>query len=204
MKTIHYKHLDRGTWSASKLSEVKEILPSTIVSDIGAGFGWSGPRVKQVGLNWQPFDYVRKIEESTIWDLNQPEPQHVKKAGFVLLLEVLEHLPNPEMAIKHIANHMESGAFIAITTPNPFYSKSKFTMLFKSELYAFQPKHLIEHHVFVPLPHVVEHFLKRHGLELLEYGVLGHLKTPVFRWSFNYFKNWIKFIIEKFFFHLGC
>jgi hypothetical protein len=197
-RTVNYhKSLNRGEWAEIKLREVIADMPNQVVSDIGAGFGWFGPKIKELGLIWQPFDYVRKIEGSIQWDLNEPVTNTVSKPGFILLLEVLEHLPNPELAIKHISEHIEIGGFIAITTPNPFYSKSKFSFLFKNQLYAFQPKHLIEHHVFVPLPHVVEFYLEKHGFEILEFGVLGGLKRPKFRFKVNYFKDLLKYFIES-------
>jgi hypothetical protein len=196
-KANYHKSLNREEWVEMRLREVKKQLINTVVSDIGAGFGWFGPIIKEMDLIWQPFDYVKKIEESTKWDLNEPVSESVKKPGFVLLLEVLEHLPKPELSIKHISEHIQVGGFIAITTPNPFYAKSKFSMLFKNQLYAFQPKHLVEHHVFVPLPHVVEFYSEKHGFEVLEYGVLGSLKRPNFQWKLNYIKGLFRFFIER-------
>lgn len=193
----YYKTTNRGEWAEMKLREVKADLPNQVVSDIGAGFGWFGSVVSQMGLIWQPFDYIQKIEATTIWDLNNPPPDGVKQPGFINMLEVLEHLPNPELAIKHISSHITPGGFIAITTPNTFYSKSKFSMLYKNQLYAFQPKHLKEHHVFVPLPHVVEFYLEKHGFEMLEFGVMGSLKRPQFRFQFNYIKDLIKYFTES-------
>jgi hypothetical protein len=196
-KVNYLKSFSRGEWAEMKLQEVKAILPNVVVSDIGAGFGWFGPIVEELGLVWQPFDNVKKIEESTLWDLNESAPITAMKPGFILLLEVLEHLPNPELSIKHISEHIEAGGYIAITTPNPFYAKSKFSMLFKNQLYAFQPKHLKEHHVFVPLPHVVEFYLEKYGFEILEFGVLGSLKRPLFQFKLNYLKSLLKYFIES-------
>lgn len=197
-KTIYYPNLNRGHWAALKLGEVKDDLPSTVVSDIGAGFGWFEEEVNKIGLIWQPFDYIKKIEASTIWDLNNPAPKEIKPAGFINLLEVLEHLSNPELAIKHISDHLLPGGYIAITTPNPFFVKNKLTILFKNQLYAFQPKHLDEHHVNVPLPHVVKFYLEKQGFELLEYRVLGKINAPKFRFSFNFLKDILKYGAECF------
>lgn len=197
MKVNYHKNLNRGDWAEMKLRAVKADLPNKVVSDIGSGFGWFGPKIKKLGLVWQPFDYVMKIDESIHWDLNEPVNNTVSKPGFILLLEVLEHLPNPELSLKHISEHMESGGYIAITTPNPFYAKSKFSMMFKNQLYTFQPKHLIEHHVFVPLPHVVVFYLKKHGFEILEIGVLGSLKRPPLQFNFNYLKGILKYSMER-------
>jgi hypothetical protein len=60
----NYSNLDRGNWAALKLSSVVDVLPHPVVSDIGSG--WFRPIVESFNLDWQPFDFVKKIEESTI------------------------------------------------------------------------------------------------------------------------------------------
>ena len=149
MKMKNYKNLHRGEWAELKLSEVVDKLPNKVVSDIGAGFGWFRPVIEKFNLEWQPFDYVRKIEESTMWDLNNPVPEGMKKPGFVVFMEVLEHLSNPELGIRNISNHTESGAYMTLTVPNPLSAQSKVSMILNNSLFAFQEKHLIEWHVFV-------------------------------------------------------
>lgn len=192
-----YKNLDRGQWAELKLIEVLNKLPNNIVSDVGAGFGWFKPILDKYNLEWQPFDYVRKIKESTIWDLNNPAPKDILKPGFVLFLEVLEHLSNPELGIKNISNHIEKGGYMVLSTPNPMSAQSKVTLLFKNNLYAFQPKHLEEHHVFVPLPHIVQYHLKNNGFEIIEHAIIGHISKPKFVFKFNYLKSVIYYLILR-------
>ena len=190
----NYKKLNRGQWAELKLNELKLKLVNQYVSDIGSGFGWFKPVVKKFELQWQPFDYVRKIEEVTIWDLNNPAPHDVEKPGFVVFMEVLEHLSNPELAIRNISNHIAEGGFMVLTTPNPFSAKSKLSLLFKNNLYAFQPKHLVEHHVYVPLPHVVKFHLENNGFEILEEATIGDINFPKFKYSVHYIKDLISFV----------
>jgi 2-polyprenyl-3-methyl-5-hydroxy-6-metoxy-1,4-benzoquinol methylase len=192
---MNYKDLDRGTWAELKLKEVVNKLPNKVVSDIGSGFGWFKPIIQSLNLEWQPFDYVKKIEESTIWDLNNPVPENMKKPGFVVFLEVLEHLSNPELGIKNISNHMEKGAYMVLSTPNPLSAESKFTMVFKNNLYAFQPKHLVEHHVYVPLPHIVKFHLENNGFEIIEMATLGKLTKPKMMIHINYLKGIVHYLI---------
>ena len=130
----NYKNIDRGQWADLKLAEVINDLPNKVVSDIGSGFGAFKATADKFGLQWQPFDYVRKIEEAIIWDLNDPAPENVKKPGFIVFLEVLEHLSNPELGIRNIAAHSEIGSYMALSTPNPFSAGSKINMLFKNNL----------------------------------------------------------------------
>ncbi|NER12179.1 methyltransferase domain-containing protein [Leptobacterium flavescens] len=194
-----YKKYNRDQWTKAKLEEVKDKLPNNVVSDIGSGHGYFEPMVAGMGLEWNPYDYVRKIEKVTIWDLNDPPPEGSPRPGFVIFLEVLEHLSNPELGIRNISDHILKDGYMVLSTPNPLYAKSKLNLIIKSQLYAFQPKHLEEHHVFVPLPHVVQYFLERNGFRLLEYGTLGQAAIPKLRWSFNYIKDLIKFGVEKIF-----
>lgn len=191
----NYKNLNRGDWSELKLSEVLTKLPNTIVSDIGAGFGSFSSSVKKFNLEWQPFDYVRKINESIIWDLNNSAPIIAKSPGFVVFMEVLEHLSNPELGIRNIASHIEVGGYMVLTTPNPFSAETKFSMLFKNNLYAFQEKHLVEHHVYVPLPHIVQFHLKNNGFEIIEMATIGKLIRPTFYFHFNYIKDLVRYFI---------
>ncbi len=195
-KIKYYKHLDRGQWAELKLKEVLPALPNKVISDIGAGFGWFGPVVKKLNLTWQPFDYVKKIEETKTWDLNTPAPKDVKPAGGIIFLEVLEHLSNPGLGLKNLSVHLENGGYIFLSCPNPFFARSKITMLTKNQLYAFQPKHIEEHHVFVPLPHVVEFFLNNYNFEIVEQAIIGNLYKPKFELHFNYIKSLIKYFLE--------
>jgi hypothetical protein len=193
----NYKNADRGRWAEQKLSEVINQLPNTTVSDIGSGFGWFGPIIEKFNLHWQPFDYVRKIEQSTIWDLNDPVPDNMKRPGFVIFLEVLEHLSNPELGLRNISNHMEIGSFMALTTPNPLCVESKLSMIFKNNLSSFQPKHLIEHHVYVPLPHVVKFHLENNGFEIIEFATIGNIHFPPFTFSFRYVNALIHYSLMR-------
>lgn len=197
MKPKFY-NINRKQWAERKLTQYYKNSPNIIVSDIGAGFGWFGSKVENLKLQWQPFDYIQKIPETIIWDLNNPSPKNVSKAGFVIFLEVLEHLANPELGIKNIANHIKKGGYIALSTPNPCHSKSKLTLLLKGYLYTFQPKHLKEHHVFVPWPHIVQFYLENHGFEILEYATIQKYSFPKFRFHYNYLKGIIKYLLEKF------
>jgi 2-polyprenyl-3-methyl-5-hydroxy-6-metoxy-1,4-benzoquinol methylase len=194
----NYKNHDRGQWAEQKLSEVIDKLPNSVVSDIGSGFGWFKPITEKFNLKWQPFDYVKKIENVTIWDLNNPVPLNMEKPGFVVFMEVLEHLSNPELGIRNISNHIENGGYMVLTTPNPLSAQSKVALFAKNVLYNFQPKHLVEHHVFVPLPHIVEFHLENNGFFVLEKSTIGKLAFPKFRFKFNYIKEIMYFGLMQF------
>lgn len=163
---------DRSLFANEMLDKYFSKAPNTIVSDIGSGYGHMQNRVESLGATWQPFDYIRKIEKSIIWDLNQPCPKEGVPAGTVLFLEVLEHLANPLICLQNIANHIEKGGFLILTTPNPSSSKNTLSLFLRGRLYAFQEKHLVEHHVFTPWEHIVKFFLEECGFEIVEYCIV--------------------------------
>jgi 2-polyprenyl-3-methyl-5-hydroxy-6-metoxy-1,4-benzoquinol methylase len=172
MKTKIKEYKDRGIFANQMLDHYFTTAPNTIVSDIGAGFGFMQKKVESIGGTWQPFDYVKKIEESIIWDLNQSCPNEATQAGTVLFLEVLEHLANPLLCLQNISKHMEKNGVLILTTPNPSSSKNTLSLFLKGRLYAFQEKHLREHHVFTPWEHIVQFFLENCGFEILEYCIV--------------------------------
>lgn len=186
---------NRAVFADAMLKRYYAKSPNNTVSDIGVGFGHMKQAVETVGGKWQPFDLIRKIDESTIWDLNNPAPKSAKKAGIVIFLEVLEHLDNPLLGLQNISNHIEQGGVLVLTTPNPQSSKNTLNLFLRGALYAFQEKHIKENHVFTPWKHVVEHFLKQCGLEILEYAIVD---TQYSDRKTASIKDWLKCKIESF------
>jgi SAM-dependent methyltransferase len=195
MKTELKEYKDRAVFANEMLNKYFASTPNKVISDIGAGFGHMQNKIESLGATWQPFDYVRKIDKSIIWDLNNPCPNEAVNAGSVIFLEVLEHLPNPLLSLQNISNHIEKGGILVLTTPNPSSSKNTLSLLLKGRLYSFQEKHLVEHHVFTPWEHIVKFFLENCGFEILEYAIVDtDYKTS----SPATFKEFIKRKIETF------
>jgi len=194
LKTKIKSFPNRVEFAHAMIDKYNGQLTNNIVSDIGAGYGHMQEKVEAIGGIWQPFDYVKKMDFSIIWDLNEQAPANVTKAGLVIFLEVLEHLANPLLGIKNIANHIEKGGIFILTTPNPQSSKNRLNLLLKGTLYAFQEKHLEEHHVFTPWEHVVRHFLESAGFEILEYAIVD---TEYQNRKVTSVKDALKFYMEK-------
>ncbi|WOD43970.1 methyltransferase domain-containing protein [Hwangdonia lutea] len=192
-KAITYSN--RAVFAKAKLNEYIHTSPNNVVSDIGAGFGHMQPHVKALKGLWQPFDYVKKMEASIIWDLNNKAPKDVEKAGIVLFLEVLEHLDNPLLGLQNISDHMEKNGILILTTPNPQSSKNTLSLFLRGALYAFQEKHIKENHVFTPWKHIVYEFLKRSGFEVIEYAIVNMQYKNNKSASF---KDWLKAKLESF------
>ncbi len=186
---------DRGEFASTMLHKYILNAPNNIVSDIGAGFGHMKGEIESVGAEWQPFDYVKKMEETIIWNLNKTPPEIAKNAGIVIFLEVLEHLDNPLLGIQNIAIHMVKDGVLILTTPNPQSSKNTLSLFLRGSLYAFQEKHIDENHVFTPWKHVVYEFLKRSGFEVLEYAIVDVQYRSSKR---NSIKDWLKYKMESF------
>ncbi|MFD0835498.1 methyltransferase domain-containing protein [Mariniflexile aquimaris] len=186
---------NRGEFADTMLDKYFPNSPNGIVSDIGAGFGHMKEKIESINGLWQPFDSVKKIDETIIWNLNNQAPRGVNNAGIVVFLEVLEHLDNPLLGIQNVANHIEKEGFLILTTPNPQSSKNILSLFLRGSLYAFQEKHIAENHVFTPWKHIVYEFLKRSGFEVIEYAIVDMQYKDRKTTSI---KDWIKYKIETF------
>lgn len=194
LKTKIISYTNRAEFANEMIDKYYGQVPNNFVSDIGAGFGHMRQKIESIGCFWQPFDCIKKMESSIIWDLNNAAPANTAKAGMVVFLEVLEHLGNPLLGIQNIANHIEKGGILILTTPNPQSSKNRLNLLLKGTLYAFQKKHLEEHHVFTPWEHVVRFFLESAGFEILEYAIVD---TAYQNRKVTSIKDALKFYLEK-------
>lgn len=195
MKKELKEYYNRANFANTMLDAYFSIAPNKIISDIGAGYGHMKQKIEAIGGVWQPFDYFKKMDYSIVWDLNNSCPSNTSKAGMVVFLEVLEHLANPLIALQHISNHMETNGVLILTTPNPQSSKNRINLLLKGSLYAFQEKHLLEHHVFTPWEHIVRFYLKEAGFEVLEYAIVD---TVYMRHKPTSIKGYIKYYLERF------
>jgi len=185
------EYANRSCFAFEMLDKYFKQVPNTTISDIGSGYGFMENKIASIGGTWQPFDYVKKIEKSIVWDLNNPCPVD-EKTGTAIFLEVLEHLSNPQLGLKNISNHIEKNGILIMSVPNPAWSKNRINLLLKGTLFSFQPKHLAENHVFTTWFHIVEYLLKEVGFEILEYAIIDEPKIP------GGFKYFIKSKFERF------
>ncbi|OIQ22719.1 class I SAM-dependent methyltransferase [Lacinutrix sp. MedPE-SW] len=189
---------NRSVFGITMLNKYFTKAPNNVVSDIGAGYGNMKQHIEEINGIWQPFDFYKKMDYSILWDLNNPAPDNISKPGIIILLEVLEHLPNPLLALQNISNHIESDGYLILSTPNPRSSKNIINLILKGSLYAFQEKHLKEYHVFTPWEHIVKDFLKTAGFEVLEYAIVDtqyqNRKPENYK---DFFKKKIEWFLEK-------
>ncbi len=169
-----------------------KLLSSSKILDIGSGYSPMRDFVINSGFRWQPVDYVQKIPEAIIWDLNFAAPKEVEEVDMAIMLEVLEHLPNPRISLEHIGEKIKSGGYLILSVPNPGWSKNRLCLLFKGHLYAFSERHLAEHHVFTTWQHIVEFYLQDIGFEVIEKSEILGIKK-----SYRNYKEVILSLLEK-------
>jgi SAM-dependent methyltransferase len=144
--------------------------PAATALDIGAGDGRMKPAIEGAGFHWRGFDREANGDIEA-WDLNEPCPQHVE-ASFAILLDVIEHLPNPGLALTNIGTVLVPGAKLVITTPNPRWSRSRFHALATGFPICFTEGDLSNGHVFPTWPHILEELLGHYGFVVTEYATL--------------------------------
>jgi hypothetical protein len=180
--------LDRYQYAALAARNLKEILPSTLVCDIGAGLAQMRGPIESVGLQWQGFDLIPSAASIRSWDLDTVCPEPCPQAGLVLLLEVLEHLRNPGLALRHVGAVMLPNARLVLTTPNPRWSRSRLNALRTGFPSCFTQDDLdLNGHVFPIWPHIMRKMLAEAGFEVEQYATLdGRTPWPDNPCSLNY------------------
>src|SRR5262245_41620337 len=172
--------LDRYAWASLILHELLPVAPSKTVADIGAGSAAMRSPVEGAGGRWFGFDVAPSSGLVTQWDLDDPHPAGMQQVGIVLLLDVVEHLCNPWRAMEHVAQLLLPGGYLALTTPNPRWSRSRLHALAFGVPTCFTRDDMeLNHHVFTPWPHILEKLLRDVGLSTVSYDTIdGHTALP--------------------------
>lgn len=186
LKLTENLSLDRYDYALQSLRNVGARLPSKVVFDIGPGNG-SMQRIEQDSFEWQGFDREAWGDVKQ-WDIAEPGYVPEQRAGGILLLDVIEHVPNPGLALRNISAALLDDGYLVITVPNPSWSGSRIHALFRGYASGFTPLDLEEnHHVFIPWPHVLERLLSDAGFQIEEYVTLDG-STTLFRAEGTMFK----------------
>jgi SAM-dependent methyltransferase len=176
----------RYEYAAQLIKQVAQRNTNAVVIDIGCGTGKMKPIVEAAGLRWHGFDLAPASPEVSRWDLVDPCPAQNIKADLVLLLDVIEHLFNPGLAIKNIADTLAPNGELLMTMPNPHWSRSRIHNLFYGSPANFTQHDLdVNHHVFPPLRHVIERLLSESRLRIVRYATLDGNEVPWPKPSFS-------------------
>ncbi len=163
----------RYEFAAACVARLIQVAPVPWVFDIGAGDGRLANSTRASGAGWRGFDLLPASPEIAPWNLLSPCPDRGAGAGVVLLLDVIEHLSNPGVALANIAAVVPRGGFLVLTAPNPRWSRSRVHALLHGFPACFTEMDLERNgHVFTPWPHVVEKMLRDEGFEVEEYVTL--------------------------------
>jgi len=170
--------MSRYEWAPEQFRKLLSISPNKIVADIGAGDGRMCGPVVQAGGDWFGFDLVPASGNIQAWNIEKPASAGAPRASVVLMLDVLEHLRNPWMALQNVSDLLMPGGHLILTTPNPRWSRSRMWALSYGNAICFQQSDLdLNHHVFTPWPHIVERLLLDCGLTVTVFETLDG-KTP--------------------------
>jgi len=150
------------------------------VLDLGCGDGDYAKRLKDLGfevvasdIDSKRFKYhnLIKFEAS---NLDKPLPFTENSFDYVLLLEVIEHLYNPNFVIEQISKVLKPGGSIIISTPNILNLGSRMRFLFEGGFDFFRepildyskvfPKGLENMHVVVWRYQELEYLLFKNSL----------------------------------------
>lgn len=117
-------------WSVAKRDLVRKLLtqwappPGMLVEGgVGAGtnlvaFREMGYEVRGLDASPEAIGYCRDRDvEASVHDLQEPWPVEPASLRVVALLDVLEHLEDPALALKNAAALLEDGGHIVVTVP---------------------------------------------------------------------------------------
>ena len=161
---------------------------SVVVFDIGAGEGAMKQPLEAGTHQWFGFDLEPRGETTRLWDLMYSCPEQEVTPNLVLLLDVIEHLVNPGLALDNIARVLPPNGHLVITTPNPRWSRSRLWALLRGTPACFTQQDLDSNgHVFPVWPHIMEKMLRDSGFEIVEYVTLdGRTDWPRGPFSLRY------------------
>jgi len=195
--------LNRYEWASEKIKTIcgEQTDQALSIFDIGSRDNVLGGYLNGYSVTYKGFDLDPITDSAQKWDIEDPFPYPYPSPHVVTFLEVLEHLNNPWICLKNIANVIRPGGYLILTTPNPKWSTSRVDLLVNGRLTCFTQSDLdLNHHVFIPWVHIVEKLLTDSGLEIVEYVTLDG-KTKIFDKNLtggNMIKRFFSRVVKKY------
>ena len=174
----------RFDWAIRTLKEIKEKNPGIkTVFDIGSGSALLKEAVVNMGLQYFSFDLFPPNDQVRRWNVDDKFP-YEGKADVIIFLEILEHLNNPWLGVTNVADTLNPGGSILLSTPNPSWSEARLALLSKGALGLFTEHDLeVNHHVFTPWQHITRFLLENTGFRDIQFFTLGK-KTHITDYPF--------------------
>ena len=158
---------------AARAVMAKAAPPAAFVIDVGAHDDRMRKAIEAAGYRWHGFDLRPAHPDVAVWDLIEPCPLGGGRAAIVLLLDVIEHLVNPGIALRHIRDATAPGGELILTAPNPRWSWSRLHALRHGNPACFTQADLdFNGHVFTPWPHILFRMLADAGWDVIEFVTL--------------------------------
>jgi SAM-dependent methyltransferase len=178
----------RYEWALDVAGRLQNCPTCGVVFDIGAGEGIMKQPLEAGTHQWFGFDLEPRGKTTRLWNLMYSCPEQEVTPNLVLLLDVIEHLVNPGLALDNIAQVLPPNGELVITTPNPRWSRSRLSALLHGTLACFTQQDLdLNGHVFPVWPHIMEKMLRDSGFEIVEYVTLdGRTGWPRGPFSLRY------------------
>jgi 2-polyprenyl-3-methyl-5-hydroxy-6-metoxy-1,4-benzoquinol methylase len=129
----YYLKVMNGGWSLQRFwhtyhfAQISARIPDDPhikLVDLGSGpgafFYQHKKRAKKVGIDFaqSQINYVKKIMPGAKWISGDIEKMRLPKADYVVMTQVLEHLPPDTKILRHIFNSLNDNGRVIITTPN--------------------------------------------------------------------------------------
>lgn len=122
------------------LEKIVEIISSYNkgkILDLGCGDGKTGKRLFDLGFSVEACDMDRQRFEFhseipfTEGNLDSPLPYKDNSFDYVVFMEVIEHIYNPNFVISEIRRVLRGGGRLLLSTPNILNLRSRFRFLFE-------------------------------------------------------------------------
>lgn len=199
--------LNRYEWGSQVVDEALRFIDKSdkpVYYDIGSGERSLSSAIDSNVAFCHSFDLEPFDDKTKKWDIEDKFPFDYPAADIVTMLEVVEHLKNPWSCLKNVADIIKPGGLLVLTTPNPKWSTTRVNLLAKGFITCFTESDLLlNHHVFVALPHILERVLADNGFKIKSYVSLdGSTRLTDKGIKFSSFllqfpSRLVKMIIEK-------
>ena len=129
-----------GSSHSWAIDHAKALPKDSSILDIGTGSGCIGKALKDAGFNNLFGIEINQSAREHVQDIYQRvepniEPFREKQFDLILLLDVLEHLTDPEVFLSDVLRLAKPGATILVSVPNIAHWSVRFLLLFGSFTY---------------------------------------------------------------------
>lgn len=152
--------------------------------DAGAGDGELSTRLVELGFNVSACDVDEKLFKGKCKfiraDLNKRFPYKNNSFDYVLLTEVIEHLENPNHAIRESVRVLKRGGMFITTTPNITNIFSRLKFLITGEFFCFSKieRHSKNGHINAVPYWEIEDIFRRMKIKIVDVKTNRYLAVP--------------------------